>query len=103
MTPAPALIYALAGVLLFSIGLSGLFFCEHWLRKILAVNLAGSGVFVILVALARRGVDAPPDPVPHALVLTGIVVAVSGTAVGLALYRRLATSGDQDCMEERRG
>ena len=102
MTLTPVLIYALAGVLLFSMGLSGLFFCAHWLRKILAVNLAGSGVFLILVALARRQDDAPPDPVPHALVLTGIVVAVSATAAALALYRRLATSDEPDCTEDPR-
>ena len=88
MTWTP-LIFALTGVLLFSVGLSGLFVCAHPLRKILAVNLAGSGMFLILVALARRQPDMPPDPVPHALVLTGIVVAVSATAVALALYRRL--------------
>lgn len=88
MTWTP-LIFALTGVLLFSVGLSGLFFCAHPLRKILAVNLAGSGVFLILVALASRQPDTPPDPVPHALVLTGIVVAISATAVALVLYRRL--------------
>jgi multicomponent Na+:H+ antiporter subunit C len=86
--------YAMAGVLLFSIGLGGLFFCGHVLRKILAVNVAGSGLFLVLVALARRPVDAPPDPVPHALVLTGIVVAVSATAVALTVYRRLENTAD---------
>lgn len=96
-----ALIDALAGVLLFIIGLGGLFFCGHVLRKILAVNLAGSGLFLVLVALARRNPDAPPDPVPHALVLTGIVVAVSMTAVALVFYRRLATTADAGESQER--
>ncbi|MDP1560847.1 MAG: NADH-quinone oxidoreductase subunit K [Pirellulaceae bacterium] len=85
----PTLNYALTGVVLFSVGLSGLFFCAHLLRKILSVNMAGSGVFLVFVALARRQPDVPPDPVPQALVLTGIVVAVSATAVALALFRRL--------------
>lgn len=83
--------YTLAGCLLFASGLGGLFFCPSLLRKILAVNLSGSGVFLVLIAFARRQPDAAPDPVPHALVLTGIVVAVSATAVALALHRRLAT------------
>ena len=45
------------------------------------------GVFMMLVALASRttGIATRPDPVPHAMVLTGIVVAVSATALGLAL------------------
>lgn len=87
--------YALAGVLLFATGLGGLFFCPDLLRKILAVNLSGSGVFLVLIALARRQPEAP-DPVPHALVLTGIVVAVSATAVALALYRWRATFDDPE-------
>lgn len=91
MMSSGVLSYAIAGVLLFGIGLSGAFFSVDWLRKILAVNLAGSGVFLILVALANRQQDGQPDSVPHALVLTGIVVAVSATAVALALYGRLAT------------
>lgn len=86
-------VYALVGGLLFIIGLGGLFVCDHMLRKILAANLAGSGLFLVLVALARRPVDAPPDPIPHALVLTGILVTVSATALALALHRSLATTG----------
>jgi multicomponent Na+:H+ antiporter subunit C len=85
-------IYALVGGLLFLIGLGGLFVCDQMLRKILAANLAGSGLFLVLVALARRPVDSPPDPVPHALVLTGILVAVSTTAVALALHRSLTVA-----------
>lgn len=92
MIETTASVYAFTGVTLFGMGLGGLFLGTHPLKKILAVNLAGSGVFLILVALARRQGNASPDPVPHALVLTGIVVAVSATAVALALYRRLATS-----------
>lgn len=98
----PALIYALTGVLLFGMGLGGVFFAAHLLRKILAVNLAGSGLFLIMVAMARREPNAPPDPVPHALVLTGIVVAVSATAVALVLYRRLATTADEPGFTEER-
>lgn len=94
-------IYALAGVLLFIMGLGGLMFCGHMLRKILAVNMAGSGLFLLLVAMARRTGDAPPDPIPHAMVLTGIVVAVSATAVALAFYRRLATTADTPESTER--
>ena len=35
------------------------------------------------------------DPVPHALVLTGIVVAVSATAMALALGKRLQELDDE--------
>jgi len=88
----PVLNYTLVGVVLFCLGMSGLFLCSHLFRKILAMNFAGSGIFLMLVSLARRPTDSAADPVPDALVLTGIVVAVSATAVALALYRRLETS-----------
>ncbi len=86
----PVVIYSLTGVVLFSVGLSGLFLCRHPLRKILGTNIAGSGVFLVFVTMANRPPGEAPDPIPHALVLTGIVVAVSATAVALALYRCLA-------------
>ena len=43
--------------------------------------------FLVLVGLAQR--HDVPDPVPQAMVLTGIVVAVAATALALALTRRL--------------
>jgi multicomponent Na+:H+ antiporter subunit C len=83
-----ALMYALVGVGLFSLGLYALIIHAHLLRKILAINVIGSGVFMILVALARRS-GAVPDPIPHAMVITGIVVAVSATALALTLMLHL--------------
>ena len=82
------LLYALTGVGLFALGLRGLMIHSHLLRKLLALNIMGSGVFLLLVALAKRA-DNNPDPVPHAMVITGIVVAVSATAMALALILRL--------------
>jgi multicomponent Na+:H+ antiporter subunit C len=49
----------------------------------------GTGIFLFLVAAAARNGLENPDPVPHAMVLTGIVVAVSATALGLALAGRI--------------
>lgn len=84
-----ALVYALAGTGLFSVGLYALLAHRHLLRKILAINVMGSGVFLMLAALARRAGDAIPDPVPHAMIITGIVVAVAATALALVLMLRL--------------
>lgn len=81
------LIFACAGVVLFAMGVAGVVLLDHLLRRILAFNLMGSGVFLVLVGLAQRAGMA--DPVPHAMVLTGIVVAVAATALALALARRL--------------
>ena len=85
-----SLIYALTGAVLFSLGLYALIIHRHLMRKILALNIMGSAVFLLLVALARRSGEAGPDPVPHAMVITGIVVAVSATALALTLMLRLS-------------
>jgi multicomponent Na+:H+ antiporter subunit C len=48
-------------------------------------------VFLLFGVFARRGAEAGlrADPVPQALVITGIVVAFSATALAVALLIRL--------------
>ncbi len=83
-------LYALTGVGLFMLGLYALIVHRHLLRKILAINVMGSGVFLVMVSLAdRTAAGIPPDPVPHAMIITGIVVAVSATALALALMLKM--------------
>ncbi len=80
-------IFALTGAILFAAGVAGVVLIGHLLRRILAFNLMGSGAFLVLVGLAQR--QDVVDPVPQAMVLTGIVVAVAATALALALVRKL--------------
>jgi multicomponent Na+:H+ antiporter subunit C len=82
-------LYALSGCLIVALGLRTALLHASLLRRVVAINIMGTGVFMILLAIAYRGPGLAPDPVPHALVLTGIVVAVSATALALALARRL--------------
>ena len=84
-------IFGLCAALLVGIGLYGLIVDAHPLRKILAFNVIGSGVFLLLGAIARRGaaLGMGGDPVPQALLITGIVVAFSATALAVALLLRL--------------
>ena len=91
----PVFLYALVGVGLFCLGLYGLIVHAHLLRKIIAINVMSSGVFLVLVALAKRVGDASPDPVPHAMVITGIVVAVSATALALMLMSKVVAETGQ--------
>ena len=82
-------LYAAAGLTTIVIGLVGTFDGRsRGVRRIVAINVMATGVFLVIVASARRGAG-PPDPVPHALVLTGVVVSVSATGLALALARRL--------------
>ncbi len=84
-----SILFALTGIGLFALGLHALSMRAHLLRKIIAFNVMGSGVFLVFGALAYRLPDQGIDPVPHALVITGIVVAVSATAVALLLMLRI--------------
>lgn len=84
-------LFALCAVALVGVGLYGLIVNPRPLRKILAFNLIGSGVFLLFGAIAGRGAAAgmSGDPVPQALLITGIVVAFSATALAVALVLRL--------------
>lgn len=85
---AQVALFGALGLVLFARGLYALVTHRSLLRRMLSVNVMATGIFLVLGALARRG-EGPPDPVPHALVLTGIVVSVAVTGFGLTLVRRL--------------
>ena len=86
-----ATLFGLCGAALVGLGLFGMIVHPHPLRKILAFNLIGGGVFLLFGVVARRGAAAGfgGDPVPHALIITGIVVAFAATALAIALLLRL--------------
>lgn len=88
-----AVLFVAAGGAMTVIGLVALVAVHDLLRRVLAINVMGTGVFVVLAAVAWRSDPSAPDPVPHALVLTGIVVTVSITAVALALVQRVEDGG----------
>jgi len=91
MTMTSATLFGLLGATLIGLGLYGLLTNPHPLRKILGFNLLGGGVFLVFGVVARRGAAAGyyGDPVPQAMVITGIVVAFSATALAIALLLRL--------------
>lgn len=92
--------YYIGAVLLFVLGLGTLFLHPNLIKKIIGLNLMDTAVFLFLAAMGyMEGGQAPIieegaqqlfiNPVPGGLVLTGIVVAVSTTALFLALTCRL--------------
>lgn len=87
-------------VLLFAIGFSLLLFHPNLIKKIIGLNIMDSGVYLFLAsmgyiqgkiaAIIQEGKDVTYiNPIPAGLVLTGIVVSVSVTAIMLALTVRL--------------
>jgi multicomponent Na+:H+ antiporter subunit C len=96
-----AQIFGLCGAALIGIGLYGFIANGHLLRRLVAFNVIGSGVFLLFGATAYRRPELGADPVPQALIITGIVVALSATALAVALVTRYAQlSGSAHLPEE---
>lgn len=85
-------------VILFGIGLVCLLFHQNLIKKIIGLNIMDTATYMFLAAqgyvAGRRApivadgvteVSAYINPIPSGLVLTGIVVSVSVTALMLAL------------------
>jgi multicomponent Na+:H+ antiporter subunit C len=92
-----ATLFGLCSAALVGLGLFGLIVRPEPLRRILAFNLLGSGVFLFFGVVARKGAAAglEADPVPQALVITGIVVSFSATALAVSLVLRLLKTNDE--------
>lgn len=92
-------------MLLFSIGFINLLMSRNLIKKIIGLNIMDSAIYLFLaskgfiegriVPIALEGTYANVDPnlyvnpIPAGLVLTGIVVSVSVTAISLALTVKL--------------
>ncbi|MEM9291220.1 MAG: cation:proton antiporter subunit C [Acidobacteriota bacterium] len=93
-----------AVVVLMMIGLYTVIASSHLLKKLIGLSIFQTAVILFFVAMAKvEGGTAPilwegnpevlySNPLPHALMLTAIVVSVATTAVGLALVVRLHES-----------
>lgn len=93
---------ACAAVVLFAIGFATLLLHRNLMKKIIGLNIMDTATYLLLTSLGFiSGRTAPiitdgvtemehyVNPLPAGLVLTGIVVSVSVTAVMLALTVRL--------------
>jgi len=91
-----------AAMILFGIGFTNLLLQQNLIKKIIGFGMMDSAIFLFLASMGYvEGGKAPIvtegildasyyiNPVPGGLVLTGIVVSVSVTAVMLALAVRL--------------
>ena len=94
--------FYIAAVLLFSIGLATLFLHPNLIKKIIGFSMMDNAIYLFLASYGYIQGRAAPiyiggntdptayvNPLPAGLVLTGIVVSVSVTAIMLALTVRL--------------
>ena len=92
----------LTAVLLFSIGFCMLLFSRNLIKKVIGLDIMDTGVFLLLASrgyITGRTVPIIVDgvttmeryinPIPAGLVLTGIVVSVSVSALMLSLTVRI--------------
>ena len=80
-------LFLLLAVALSVLGMVRLLTSTDLVRRVIALNIASGGVLMVLGSLAAR--SDPPDSVPHALALTGIVITVSVTGLALVIVRRI--------------
>lgn len=91
-----------AAMILFGIGFSNLLLQRNLIKKIIGLNIMDTAVYLFLASMGYLTDRAAPivtngvtdaeayiNPIPSGLVLTGIVVSVSVTAIMLSLTIRL--------------
>lgn len=78
----------LLGTALTLLGTARVFLSDDLIRRVVALNVASGGVMLLLIGFGQRA-DAETDPIPQALVLTGIVIMVAVTGLALAIARRI--------------
>lgn len=107
-------------VVLFCIGIYTILSRANLMKKIIGINIMGNAIFLLLISAANiRGGIAPivphggelaegafyVNPVPAALVLTGIVVSLSVTAFALSIvvkmYEQFGTIESNEILEIR--
>lgn len=90
----------MVAMILFCIGFTTLLLHKNLIKKIIGMNIMDTGIYLFLASMGFIetgkapiiGTPAPDlyiNPIPSGLVLTGIVVSVSVSAVMLALSVRL--------------
>ena len=107
-------------IILFGIGFTMLLFHRNLVKKLIGMNIMDTGTFLFLASMGYiegrkapiivNGVESTEayiNPVPAGLVLTGIVVSVSVTAIMLSLtirlYKRYHTLNLDDIYEMSKG
>ena len=94
-------IYAMTFILM-GLGIFGMISCGNYMKKIMCMNIMQVSLIFFFLALGQKehatlpvivenvlGADAYINPLPHALMLTAIVVSLGTTGVALALLMKI--------------
>ncbi len=94
--------YEAASMILFGIGFTTMLLHPNLIKKIIGLNIMDTAIYLFLAAKGYIDGKLAPiivngdlametyiNPIPSSLVLTGIVVSVSVTAISLSLVQKL--------------
>lgn len=87
----------LAGVVIAASAMASFALHRHLLRRLLAFNLLGSGVFMLLAGVAGT------TPAAQALISVGLLVAALGSMLGALLIRQLVHLEGIDALDHDSG
>ncbi|MGN0659939.1 MAG: sodium:proton antiporter [Emergencia sp.] len=89
-------------IILFFLGMFGMASCGNYMKKLICMNIMQVAVIFFFLCLGQKNGGTIPvtleglfhagdyiNPLPHALMLTAIVVSLGTTGVGLALLMRI--------------
>ena len=94
-------IYMLA-LILMAVGVYGMISCVNYMKKLICMNIMQVAIIFFFLTFGQKdqgtlpvlledvfGSDSYINPLPHALMLTAIVVSLGTTGVGLALLMKI--------------
>jgi len=112
------IIVTLGSMLLFFVGLFGLLTRKHIIKTFISIAIMESAVFLLFIGLTFKIDFVAPildsthtevatmnDPIPHAMILTAIVIGMAVLALGVSFaieYFKLTGKTDIDEMNEMR-
>lgn len=89
-------------LILFFLGIYGMIMCRNYMKKLMSMNIMQVAVIFFFLCLGQKdggtlpilqtGLTNPDlyvNPLPHALMLTAIVVSLGTTGVAIALLLRI--------------
>ena len=94
-------VYMLA-LILMAVGVYGMISCGNYMKKLICMNIMQVAIIFFFLTFGQKdqatlpvlledvfGSDSYINPLPHALMLTAIVVSLGTTGVGLALLMKI--------------
>ena len=111
-------IVTIGSMTLFFIGLFGLLTQKHFIKIFLSIALMENALFLYFIGTMYKSEFAAPimdalhldvtkmnDPIPHAMILTAIVIGMAVVALGMSMtieYYKLTKINEIDKMNEMR-